>query len=292
MTLSIDSIIYPKRHHLTGNNKPLALVVHSPYCFSDNATKFQLNMEEVRNQGFGILNKKQITFDQDEKQLTNSIKPIIESKTGNKSISLIFYSHGLPGFLFGDRETFEAEAKGIRQFVSFVNLLESRINKKIDNIILNACYSASELYNPKLKKYFYSPARLLSILLPGKKVVGFVGEHAGATVTHIYKKENQNFSEIKLKPHLAAMLFEDGQEIIKPDEPLYCLGYMLPNSIKNEISFHGEFFESILQQNQQGELILPQIKLIANIKEDMTNSCSVKNSKTSKVLSLSKVNIS
>jgi len=234
-------ILNPKQSGLTGKNKPMALVVNSPYCNIDNATNSQLKQNHLKQSGFTILNKKPINFHTEKDSLSSFIKIPYQS---NSKLTIFMHTHGLPGWFFskshkkGPNHQLKAELRGLYFFAKFIKDIENFTRTEIDNIVLSGCYSAIELYNPMSGKYFNSPARLLSMLFPQKHILGFLGQYADAKVTNIYKEKAGQFYAIVKQPHDASILFKNGDVILKPNKLYFFETIEIPDFVSGALELN------------------------------------------------------
>lgn len=220
----INNILFPKREGLTGDSKPRVLVVHSPHDASEAAVSYPAAIELARGVGYGLVNKGRLTFDATES--SDLLKAIKAVKLDDKPMTLWLESHGAPGWLFGGTRDHKDELRWTRRFAAFVKDVEAHTGTTIDNIILNGCFTANEFVSPDSGSFMNSPARILSLFLPGKNIVGFVGQNASAKVTNVFHLTDDGFSEVTVRPEEAAVLFRDGGVVESYHElgkaPLYC----------------------------------------------------------------------
>ncbi|WP_412754062.1 hypothetical protein [Legionella londiniensis] len=226
-----QSILQPEKskQHLFGSkntSRTLALVVNSPYETEDSATSYKSSSSYLQNAGFTVINKKACTYGDSPEDIHNKIKPLGQKETNE--LTAFFYCHGVVGWFFGQEGSHEAEMEGAIEFARYIRAFEQRTGMNVKNIVLSGCYTAVELFNREEGLYINSSARLLSMLLPAKNIVGFLGHHADAKVTHVYKKNDskkkdaEEYVEVKPNVYEASVVFRDGNAIEKPKEELYC----------------------------------------------------------------------
>ncbi|CDZ78030.1 hypothetical protein BN59_02327 [Legionella massiliensis] len=220
-----EKILKPKLSGLAGKDKPLAFIVQSPHDRNNpdptlrNAVKFLPTKTFVGDLGFGMLNKAAIEFSE---STGASFKKVIKPGPMKPQITVWFEAHGAPGWLFGADKSQASEFEGTVQFVGFIHALEAYLNTEVNHIVLSGCYTGCEFNNGS--DYFISPARMLSILLPGKEIVGFIGQHAKGKVSHVYSySEGFGYEERRVNPEEASIVFQDGMAIESlSKKELYC----------------------------------------------------------------------
>ncbi|WP_133126749.1 hypothetical protein [Legionella nagasakiensis] len=158
--------------------------------------------------------------------LANEEQLQIAIRTGGKppeSITLWLESHGAPGWLFAGPRSANAELLATLNFARFVRQVERVTGSTINHIVLSGCFTANEYYNAESSIYFNSPARMLSFLLPEKKIIGFVGQNACAKVSNVYRKtDDDTYTPIYVNPEDAAVLYQNGAVVEAYEEALYC----------------------------------------------------------------------
>lgn len=133
---------------------------------------------------------------------------------------------------------------------------------------MHCCYSANEFINDN--NYLNSPARLLSILLPGRIVVGFRGKNSGVKLTNVFEKELEEFIP-KTVPLLdGAVAFKNGLVIEASSRELYCdLDYMKPFIKKHcgiEDSSGEQYFRLCQAREEMSKLKHPKCEADIQIK--------------------------
>ena len=237
--------MFPEKRELTGKNKPLLLIINSIFDARDSATKYTDAKKLGEDRGYTVLNKKELVFNPrhpEIEDIKNEIKPIIFPE---KTLTLWFEAHGAPGWLFGPGQprhlnperhpSHKSEKQATEQFYHYLTDIEHKTQLKIDCILLNSCFSASELINDSTQQYLNSNARLLSILIPDKLVLGFMGYNCSAKVSHIWEikqsRQDKNaliitdsnlLAECIISLIEASIVFKDGNAIEYDDHALYC----------------------------------------------------------------------
>lgn len=217
----IGPILFPSRYGLIRSSKPGGIIV-SDDSKPDSATSVEPLITLYKGFGFQMLNKKiELKFNTPLDKINDYLKPHQVNE-----ITIFSNTHGNPGLHFAAQSDPHKEISGIIQFAQLVREIELYTHIRVPNIVLGGCFSGTELYNPKTGFYTSSSARLLSILLPDKNVVGFIGEYAGSKISHVYKKMDQKSDEHDtgefLAPDKAAVLFLNGTLMHSPEGPLYC----------------------------------------------------------------------
>ncbi|GAB5369612.1 hypothetical protein AAMO2058_001420100 [Amorphochlora amoebiformis] len=169
-----------------------ALVVHFPLCHrpgwrrDDLATK---NPEHsIAARGYRVINpSRRISWKTPMSDVVKSIKGYYRSEVKQLSVTIIYISHGLPGWLFGGEKNALSEVDGIEKFARFILDFSEALSTKIRAVLLNACHSSTELFDAATGAYFCSPARLLSVVLSGVQVVGFAGSHIDAGIGSLHR---------------------------------------------------------------------------------------------------------
>ncbi|AHE66388.1 hypothetical protein [Legionella oakridgensis] len=228
MGKEIYKILHPKTAGLTGKRKPIALVIHSPNDDeAGTSVDFTSAIDFVTDIGYGKMNTaRKFSFPITEDGLADDEQLQASIRTGGKppeSLTLWLESHGAPGWLFAGPREARAEFLATLNFARFVRQLERFSGTSIDNIVLSGCFTANEYYNAESSVYFNSPARMLSFLLPEKKIVGFVGQHACAKVSNVYRKTGDDtYTSVYVNPEDAAVLYQNGAVLEAYEEELYC----------------------------------------------------------------------
>lgn len=228
-------ILCPKKFGCKEKTKLVALIVHSPYDESGAAVSYSSTADTLRDTaGYGVINKQKITWDKDPDKL---IKPV---QMKGKPLTIWVEAHGAPGWFFAGERSARDEYLCTIQFAAYVKQIETITGGKVDNIVLSGCFTANELINVEACTYFCSPARMLSILLPGINVMGFVGQNATAVVTNVYEKKGTDYIPITVKPEEAAVLFNSGKVIEEYSRQLYCNHKYTPIFIRKKCKLNLE----------------------------------------------------
>lgn len=222
---------------LRGVNKPAAVILFHPLDGEgDGATKLKSNFELIEAKGYSVLNKitKKRPVILDEDLIKNKDKFFNPSKLSQAirrevTVNLFLIGHGAPGWFFSN-EGPANEAEIAIETADYIYKLEEKLNIKFTHIVLNACFSATEIDEPTTGNYFNSPARLLSYRMPDKFVIGFLGSFADARV-NAYTKNNEvspflpkAFSLIQ-----ASIVFKEGKAINFNRDPIYINGQYIPD---------------------------------------------------------------
>lgn len=267
-------ILHPKASGLVKKEKPVALVINSPFDEIDAAVNLKGKRKVLESEGFGIMNKGIVYFDTDSSDFKQLIK---FSHQFGTNFTLFTNSHGAPGWYFGEKKNAGSELEGLRRFAQLINEIEQYTQKEVVNIVLGGCYSGVELYNPETGQYMNSPARLLSMLFPNKNVVGFLGRFADSNVTHVYQlKKDEDYQLLAPKPENASVLFRKGSLIERSKLELYCTHEDTPDFIKDELRlglvtehdyFKSYFFKEDSSQEKGPVLIEEDIKKNLGLKQ-------------------------
>ena len=225
-----SKLLFPKLNGLTNDKKPLLLILSSPHdSASDSATKYQPAVDLASERGYAVINKKKIIYDLNVDAFRISDTQLIKANgqiEKSKGVTIWLETHGLPGYLFGDQPNLQEEKKATLKFSEYLKEIEEKTGLTIKNIILNACYSAVEFVNTSNNQFLYSPARLLSAMMPGVVVVGFQGKNSSVKISDVWEcseaYENQNAFVLENAENLnarivplvdASIAFKDGQAI-------------------------------------------------------------------------------
>ena len=230
MGKEIPKILHPKAHGLKARQKPIALIINSPYDKPESSTRLEPKKNILLGQGFGVLNKGMVFFDTPKEELKELIKPTLQHKG---DLTLYTNAHGAPGWFLGGDKSPLGEMQGLYQFAELVRNIEEKTGQEVKNIVLGGCYNAVEMYNEDTGCYFNSPARLLSMIFPEKKIVGFIGEFADGKITHVYTKDHEPMS---VNPENSSILFQDGRMVESPTRSLYCSHKYTPDFICTKLS--------------------------------------------------------
>ena len=194
-------------------------------------------MDGLRAIGYGVINNKvKLLYNtKDTAVIGSSIK---EAKmSGDRPFTVWLESHGATGWLFGESPSAQDEFKWTVKFAKFIGAVERVTGVNVDNIVLSGCFTANEFVNPEGLTYLNSPARILSLFLPGKNIVGFVGLNACVKVTNVFHKApDGTFAPVVVPLEQAAILFKNGavcesfHDVVNAT-PLYCNHKYTPDFI-------------------------------------------------------------
>lgn len=215
-----QAILYPKRSGLTGTDKPQVVHVSSPWDEDSSATSYSASTDVLSGAGFGVLNKKKIEWTTtDPEEIEKSVKPV---KMNGKPLTIWIDAHGAPGWFFGAARSAKDEFQKTVDFLKFISAIEAQTGGKVANVVLSGCFTANEIVNSTTKKFFCSPARMLSFLLPDVNVLGFVGQNASAKVTHLFEKSGSTYNPVTVSPHEAAVIYKNGKVEERYTRDLHC----------------------------------------------------------------------
>jgi hypothetical protein len=219
----------------------LLLILGTPYLPSDKATNFKEAKDLAEDHGFNIINKKELLYSLDLDEFRKSKEDLIktnEQTRSDKPITIWLEAHGAPGWLFGpglpsdenpaNHPDHKKEAKGTMNFRDYLLEVEKKTGHKINNIILNCCYSATEFVNDIDGQYLNSPARLLSILLPDRNVIGYTAKNSGVKVSHVWEPENPRAN--------TPLVLADGEHMKECIVPLSDASVLFRNGVAVEFS--------------------------------------------------------
>lgn len=168
-------------------DKPIALILHSPNDPIDSQTNYGATVHEAELRGYKVYNKSRINFGVDIAEVKANLKDFSALQSNAKELTIWVEAHGAPGWLFGTDSSHVSEREGITAFRELLLDIEKETGLRINNILLNSCYSANEMVNDANLNYVNSSARLLSILVPDKVVVGLIGKNTPAGVRGVYE---------------------------------------------------------------------------------------------------------
>lgn len=243
-----EQVLNPKAAGLTGKDKPYAILISSPFDKEDSAVDFQAIKKFTETRGCSALNTAALFFSENTQNLDSFKKENIKvnasflnnARAKGAQLTIWLQAHGAPGWLYGARPDADDEFEGAKMFCAYVAELEMKTGLKVNNIVLNACHSATEIINLENGEYLNSPARLLSVLMPDKTIIGFTGKNSDARVRDIYKcnpANDKDYSvtdddpeEINLSTVNGAVVFKDGKAIeYEKENNYYCnTHYMKP----------------------------------------------------------------
>ena len=221
----IESIMQPKRVGLVGAKKPAVLILSSPMDKECSAVRYSNVTRIADERGYWVLNKGAILFGDD---YHGSIKP----HHNKRELTIWLECHGAPGWIFSESGSAEEEIAATQEFGNYLKSIERDTKLRINNIILNACFSANEFLSEETGGYFLSPARLLSNFFAECNVVGFIGTNASAVAGEVFRLLPTGvFLPIKTPLESMAVLFRDNRAVELPTEALFCNQRFTPQCI-------------------------------------------------------------
>jgi hypothetical protein len=231
MSSSLSEILHPKANRLKGKDKPGVIIVHSSYEDEDSALNYKAKVKHLKDEGYIVLNKSCITYD-DAINVSNNVKSCDQVKG---KIVLFVVSHGYPGHFFGKEFNKDNEIEYIKKFKEFVTLCETSIERDIDIIVLGGCHTSAE-FKCHDGNYINSPARLLSIIVPSKHIVGFCGTYVDAKVTGLFEYSEDDYYAIISVPENASMVFKNGMMLQHPSMSHLIWTGTTPDYVMDELS--------------------------------------------------------
>lgn len=251
-------------NHLLDDNspKPNVLILTSSADKNEQSILHNTSANFYKENGCKILNAKApLSYD----CASFTIHPISLSKQTHMNLSkdlenvhnltLVLSSHGNIFWLLGDLPGHEKKA--MSHFSNAIRQLEEDFSCKVSKIILDACYSTSELKDihefPNHTDNS-SPARILSkIIGKGVYVCGFNGKASSGTVTHY----NEDGKSIKSTYSDNVVIFENGKPLkasqhTHPGQGLYHKLDMIRTNL--ERPYYQEVFTRYKQRNTRNGL--------------------------------------
>lgn len=234
----ITQILTPNVFDSFKQDKPLALIViQSSHDKTGSADSFNEAVDTLRKRGYGILNKSCLIFDLSG-NFEKAIKPGSEKK---ETLTIWLQSDGAPGCLFGSADSATTEFVNSMDFTLFVHLIEEITSLAVSNIVLCSKFSATEMFNLEQQTYFNSSARVLSLLLPDKNIMGFIGEYRAGKVINVFRLEDDgSFKPATVNPEEAAVVYKNGDELESHSSTLFCNHTHTPHFIFEQCNFHVE----------------------------------------------------
>ena len=224
----IAEILFPKKEGFVAKKKPSILILSSPYDVASAAVRYRNVLDVTTDRGYTCLNKRPICFF--DVEFAKATKP---SQSKKKELTIWLEAHGAHGWLFGEEPSPDIEMARTIDFADYIRAIESHTSLTVSNIILSCCYSANEFLNSKTNHHYFSPARLLSLLLPNTNVMGFVGQNASAKGTSLYEL-NKGIFVPKVAPlEQIAILFRAGRTLELSSSNLYCDVVSMPTFIRD-----------------------------------------------------------
>lgn len=232
-----QQILNPKQTGMKDDNKPLAVIIHSPNDGKDakdmKAVEFKGAKASATDAGYAVINQTKERILWNTQKIETLIK--INEQTKQKSLTIWVEAHGAPGWFFGNSEQKgKDEFQRTAEFSRLVRTIEQLTQAKETNVILNGCYTGVEISNPNQTQFFRSPARMLSMLLPNALVVGFIGHNANAKIDHVYEYTKDGYVKKPIALDKAAIVFKKGDVRESYTETLYCDHQYTPEFIKNQ----------------------------------------------------------
>ncbi len=221
-----EKMLTPYLAGLRGDDKPKALILKLSFDVSDQrdvAVDYKLAKQLVEDRGYTVINNDEIIYD--VKKGTLNEEKIIADRFSkfNKPITIWLEAHSSPGWIFGAKADFVIEQKAVLMFRNRLVDIEQNTGLYIDNIVLHSCFSATEIINEKNGTYSNSSARLLSIVMPEKNILGFIGLNSGVKVSHIYMPiSTSEFEEAHLSLIKGSIVFKAGKAIEDTSEIFFC----------------------------------------------------------------------
>lgn len=170
-----------------GFSRTKAIIISSPDdSDASKIHKSSVNFYEKENKCKVINKKNMIPFSEDIDTESKGFAELKKCKK-NEEILLVFSSHGNLHWLMGDLPG--KEEAPLSNFANFIKTIEKDYSVRIQNVVLDACYSAVELKNPRLLTEGTSnnsPARILSLVLgEGYNVFGLNGMASDGKVKYL-----------------------------------------------------------------------------------------------------------
>ena len=214
----INNIKTKSKKQNPNTSRPAVIVVYSPYEKQDGATKFSFIKKILeKEQKFKVLNNSPINFKEIKKIET------IRAIGNSKNLTVLYQGHGNVGWVLGSNKSPKSEILNILKFAKFIKKLNKSLKVTTNNIIINTCYGATELFNDDIKnpRYFASTARLVSMAIPNTNVIGYIGKNNDKAVTGVYNQSGAKIPSLSKKEG-GAILFRNGKVIeFGGEEDLY-----------------------------------------------------------------------
>lgn len=174
-----ENIINPKQHPFPNDAKAACIYITSPHKDNDAPIDADASVKRLNGRHQLVQNTKSAH------NITWQDAPRVEQKaprpTGELHWSLWVEAHGAPMWFFGAEATLASERLGTREFALWMKNCETANDISFNYVVLDSCFSAAEQCPSNNRTV--SPARALSILLPGKKVLGYLGKNNSKTVS-------------------------------------------------------------------------------------------------------------
>lgn len=223
----LQRTLNPKAAGLTGENKPKVVILNSSLDAeeSGSAVDFGAAKKIAEERGCKVINRGELTYDV-ETGLLSSDNIIAPSFSRLKQGLIIWFEvHGAPSWVFGSTPDFATENRAVKLFNDCLLRLEATTGLHIDTVIINSCYSATEIFNEENGSYSNSSARLLSILLPDRNIIGFIARNSSAKITGIFETANDpaSFKPCTIPLVEGSILFRNGVAIEYSARKFYCV---------------------------------------------------------------------
>lgn len=174
-----EQLINPKKCPATDGSTALCIYLTSPNKDDDSPISISDSIKRLNDKNQRVRNAQSssdITWKSQVKvALTHTPQNWVPRWT------LWVEAHGAPMWFFGAEPTLASERLGTRDFAAWVRGCEAANNLTFASVVLDSCFSAAELCPASNRTI--SPARAVSILLPDKEVLGYLGKNNSATVT-------------------------------------------------------------------------------------------------------------
>ena len=160
--INYKELFRPSICGLKGNKKPSAMILLSPREDEiDGATSFLRIATHLDDVGYKVVNKKK-----DPTGFFEEWKVRLSVMNQTKELVVWVFSHGAPGYFFGDEATEADESYyAIKMAVRIQNEAFNR-GLKIKAVVLDSCFSGNETFSIDCSYHLKSPARMLSEYLP------------------------------------------------------------------------------------------------------------------------------
>jgi hypothetical protein len=215
-----EVILKPKKCGLSGQTKPVAFIVNSPYDSVDAATKYSNTSALLEGAGYGLINKRACLWDIKDEVLATLIKPV---DMKGAPLTIWIEAHGALGWFFAGTKDTTVEFLETVKFIEFIQKVAKLAKASIGTVVLNGCFTANELFNNNGRIFNLSPARMLSMLAPDIQVLGFIGTNSNVKITGVFeKKKNGTYNPLTLNPEEASVLYKAGHALESYTNAYYC----------------------------------------------------------------------
>lgn len=197
-----EETINPKQNPPSDDTKSLCIYLTSPHKAADHPINTSDSIRRLNEREQRVRNTRaaqEITWQSSPKV------PLSVSPGGwVPRWTLWVEAHGAPMWFFGAEPTLASERLGTRDFAAWVLSCEAANDVEFASVVLDSCFSAAEQCPAGNRTI--SPARAVSLLLPGKRVIGYLGKNNSATITGLTVAGEQ----CSLKPAEGTALFMNG----------------------------------------------------------------------------------